>query len=58
MPRAVARRREGYTHEVEIDGHTIVVDEPTEAGGDTLHHLLAFLRQWRAGVVLACRRDG
>ena len=36
MPRAVARRREGYTHEVEIDGHTIVVDEPTEAGGANL----------------------
>jgi putative redox protein len=36
MPRAVARRREGYTHEVEIDGHTIVVDEPTEAGGADL----------------------
>ena len=36
MPRAVARRREGYTHEVEIDGHTVVVDEPTEAGGANL----------------------
>ena len=29
--RVVARRREGYTHEVEIDGgHTIVIDEPAE----------------------------
>jgi putative redox protein len=36
MPRAVARRREGYTHEVEMDGHTLVVDEPTEAGGTNL----------------------
>jgi putative redox protein len=33
VPRAIARRREGYTHDVEIDGHTVVVDEPTEAGG-------------------------
>jgi putative redox protein len=36
VPRAVARRREGYTHDVEIDGHTVVVDEPTEAGGENL----------------------
>jgi putative redox protein len=36
MPRAVARRREGYTHDVEIDGHKLVVDEPTEAGGANL----------------------
>jgi putative redox protein len=36
MPRAVARRREGYTHEVVIDGHTVIVDEPTEAGGANL----------------------
>jgi putative redox protein len=36
MPRAVARRREGYTHDVEIDGHELVVDEPTEAGGANL----------------------
>jgi putative redox protein len=34
MPRAVARRQEGFTHEVEIDGHhRVVVDEPTDAGG-------------------------
>ncbi len=32
--RVVARRREGFTHEVEIEGgHTIIVDEPTDAGG-------------------------
>jgi putative redox protein len=30
---AIARRREGYTHEVEIEGHTLVVDEPEAAGG-------------------------
>ena len=34
MPRAVARRREGFTHDVEIDGeHTLVIDEPVESGG-------------------------
>jgi hypothetical protein len=27
--RVVARRRQGYTHDVEIDsGHTLVIDEP------------------------------
>jgi putative redox protein len=32
--RVVARRREGFAHEVEIEGgHTILVDEPIEAGG-------------------------
>ena len=32
--RAVARRREGYAHEVEIEGgHTIVIDEPALVGG-------------------------
>ncbi|KAA0272451.1 MAG: OsmC family peroxiredoxin [Acidobacteria bacterium] len=31
--RAVARRREGLAHVVEIDGHEIAVDEPVEAGG-------------------------
>jgi putative redox protein len=32
--RVVARRRQGYTHEVEIQGgHRLVIDEPTEAGG-------------------------
>lgn len=33
--RVVARRRDGYTHEVEIEGgHTLVIDEPAEAGGN------------------------
>lgn len=31
--RAVARRISGHKHEVEIEGHSLVVDEPTEAGG-------------------------
>ncbi|MEJ7875700.1 MAG: OsmC family protein [Solirubrobacterales bacterium] len=32
--RVVASRREGFTHDVEIEGgHSIVVDEPTDAGG-------------------------
>jgi putative redox protein len=32
--RVVARRQEGFTHEVEIDsGHTIVIDEPVDRGG-------------------------
>jgi putative redox protein len=32
--RVVARRREGYAHDVEIEGgHTLVVDEPEYAGG-------------------------
>jgi putative redox protein len=32
--RVVARRREGFAHEVEIEGgHTVLVDEPTAAGG-------------------------
>jgi putative redox protein len=32
--RVVARRREGFTHDVEIEGgHSLVVDEPAEAGG-------------------------
>jgi putative redox protein len=33
--KAVARRRSGYTHDVEIEGgHTIVIDEPEAAGGN------------------------
>ena len=32
--RASARRRDGYMHDVEVDGHAMVVDEP-EAGGGT-----------------------
>jgi putative redox protein len=32
--KVVARRREGFVHDVEIEGgHTIVVDEPIVAGG-------------------------
>jgi putative redox protein len=32
--RVVARRREGYAHDVEIEGgHTVVVDEPVAVGG-------------------------
>jgi putative redox protein len=33
--KVVARRREGYVHDVEIEGgnHNLVVDEPLEAGG-------------------------
>jgi len=33
MIEAVALRRAGYTHDVQIDGHTVTVDEPTEVGG-------------------------
>ena len=34
MVRATARRRQGYTHDVEIQGgHRLVVDEPEESGG-------------------------
>lgn len=32
--KVTARRRSGYTHDVEIDsGHTLVIDEATAAGG-------------------------
>ena len=32
--RIVARRRDGYAHDVEIEGgHELRIDEPTEAGG-------------------------
>jgi putative redox protein len=33
--RVVARRRQGYVHDVDIEGgaHTLVVDEPVAAGG-------------------------
>jgi putative redox protein len=31
--RATARRREGYRHDIEIEGHTVVSDEPEDAGG-------------------------
>jgi putative redox protein len=35
MPRAVATRRSGYTHDVDIDdgAHHVVADEPRERGG-------------------------
>ena len=33
MKRAVARRRRGYEHEVEIREHHLIVDEPDESGG-------------------------
>jgi putative redox protein len=32
--RIVARRRQGFAHDVEVDGHTVRVDEPPEAGGE------------------------
>jgi len=31
--RIVARRRQGYAHDVELEGHDLRVDEPHEAGG-------------------------
>jgi putative redox protein len=33
MVKATARRRQGYTHEVEVSGHRLVIDEPEESGG-------------------------
>jgi putative redox protein len=33
MPSAVARRRQGYEHEVEMGNHRLVADEPESAGG-------------------------
>ena len=34
MPRVVAKRRQGYTHDVEIEGgHALVIDEPADKGG-------------------------
>lgn len=32
--RAVARRRQGYTHDVEVRGHSVVADEPESEGGN------------------------
>lgn len=32
--RTVARRIEGYAHDVEVDGRTLRLDEPPEAGGE------------------------
>lgn len=31
--RVVARRAEGFAHDVEVDGHELRVDEPVAAGG-------------------------
>ena len=32
--KVLARRRDGYTHDVEIEGgHTLVIDEPLDSGG-------------------------
>jgi len=31
--RIVARRRQGYAHEVELEGHDLRVDEPADHGG-------------------------
>jgi putative redox protein len=31
--RIVARRREGYAHDVELEGHAVRVDEPADHGG-------------------------
>jgi putative redox protein len=32
--RTVARRIKGFAHDVEVDGHTLRIDEPPEAGGE------------------------
>jgi putative redox protein len=34
--RAVARRREKFTHDVKVGDHAITVDEPVDEGGDDL----------------------
>ena len=36
MSRAIARRRDGLTHTVEIDGHEVITDEPVADGGNDL----------------------
>jgi putative redox protein len=33
MVRATARRRQAYTHDVEVAGHRLVIDEPEASGG-------------------------
>jgi putative redox protein len=33
MATAIARRRTGYVHDVEVGGHKLVMDEPTDEGG-------------------------
>ncbi len=34
MISATARRRGGYQHEIDVNGHRIVVDEPEDKGGE------------------------
>jgi putative redox protein len=34
--RAVARHREGYTHEIKLGDHSITADEPEEQGGQDM----------------------
>ena len=36
MISATAKRRSGHTHDVEVSGHKLIVDEPIEAGGSDL----------------------
>jgi putative redox protein len=33
MPDAIARRRDGYEHEIEIREHRLIADEPQDKGG-------------------------
>ena len=33
MPQAIARRRQGYEHEIEIREHRLIADEPEDSGG-------------------------
>ena len=33
MPDAVARRKSGYAHEIEMGNHRLVADEPADRGG-------------------------
>lgn len=33
MPSAIARRRKGYEHEIEIREHRLIADEPPDKGG-------------------------
>ncbi len=32
--KAIARRVSGYTHEIEVDGHHVITDEPADVGGN------------------------
>lgn len=36
MITATARRRKGYHHEIDVNGHRVVVDEPEEKGGEDI----------------------